>query len=75
LIDIRAVDSIDSSGLGLLINMHGLLEERGGKLAVMNASGSISRVFQLTQLDQRLYIFPDEQRARQAFAGMPPIAR
>lgn len=47
-IDLAALDHMDSSGLGMLIYCFGRMEQSGGRMRVTGASGSVARVFEIS---------------------------
>ena len=50
-LDVAGVSTIDASGLGLLLQVRNEFQARGVRLRVMNASGLVRRVFEITRLD------------------------
>jgi anti-sigma B factor antagonist len=44
-IDLTALEYMDSSGLGMLIFCGGHMEQSGGQLRIAGASGAVSRIF------------------------------
>jgi anti-sigma B factor antagonist len=64
-IDLRRLDFIDSSGIGLLIKAH---QADGAPIHTVVASGSqVDRVFTLTRIDRALPIFTDVEAALRSF--------
>jgi anti-anti-sigma factor len=55
-IDLGAVEIVDSMGIGLLICAHNSLIKTGGKIAVINASKDLIGLFKAMRLDQRFNI-------------------
>jgi len=47
---------VDSSGLGVLIALHKLMSQRGGRLHLVNPSHGVQQVLELTRLHQVLEI-------------------
>lgn len=62
-VDIGGLELIDSSGLGVLLKIHSFLEERQGRLCIVGAAGSVARIFELTNLDQRMIVLRDLDQA------------
>jgi anti-sigma B factor antagonist len=58
-IDLTALDYIDSSGLGMLIFCFGRMEQSGGRMRVTGASGSVARVFEIAHADRILQFDSD----------------
>lgn len=55
-LDLQAVEIVDSAGLGTLIAAHNTLREHGGRLTVINVSHDIVRLFQLMRLDKHFTV-------------------
>jgi anti-sigma B factor antagonist len=54
-LDVQNVQLMDSACLGALVRSFRSLEQRGGKIAVVNADRSVQYLFKLTKLDR---VFP-----------------
>lgn len=65
IVDLREVEFMDSSGLGVLIGHHRRLEERGGALRIVTGEAT-SKILRLTSLDAVFEIYDSRE---QAFAG------
>jgi len=50
-LDLADIESIDSTGLRFLMNVHRLLEARGGRLGLVNPSEPVLYLLTLTRLD------------------------
>ncbi|MBM4118816.1 STAS domain-containing protein [bacterium] len=55
-LDLEALDYIDSSGLGFLVTLHERMERQGQRLILANLRSHVTRVFKITRLDQILDI-------------------
>lgn len=55
-IDMRDVQMVDSSGIGLLIQLHNSLAKTGATLKITNASENVKELFKSMRLDKRLTI-------------------
>jgi serine/threonine-protein kinase RsbW len=55
-IDLKDVEIVDSTGIGLLIAVHNSLTKAGGTVAVVNASKDILELFKAMRLDQHFSI-------------------
>ena len=53
-LDLRAVDFIDSAGIRLVLESDHALKARGGELAVVPSPGAVQRVFDLVGLGERV---------------------
>lgn len=69
IIDLRAVDFIDSSGLAMLVRCFKRVRSGVGNLALIAPQPSVRRIFALTRLDRSFDIHTDVAEAVQRFAG------
>jgi anti-sigma B factor antagonist len=53
-IDLRALDFIDSTGLGVLVRTHLHAQERGQEFALVKGGGQVQRLLSLTGLSEQL---------------------
>ena len=51
-IDCSGVSFIDSCGLQLFVDVHRACEARGGKLSIVAPSPCVTRIFEMTRLDE-----------------------
>ena len=58
-IDLSGVESIDSSGLGMLIYCGGRMEQTGGCVRIAGAVESVARVFEISHAARVLQMDPD----------------
>jgi anti-sigma B factor antagonist len=70
-LQLAGTDYIDSSGLGALVLMFGVLRASGGGLKLCELSPSVLRVFQLTKLESLIPTYGSEREAIQAFSSAP----
>lgn len=70
-LDLRALEFIDSTGLRLVVRAGGRLHERGGRLVVARGPRAVHRVFELAGLDSRLEMIEDPR----AFLATDPGSR
>jgi anti-sigma B factor antagonist len=68
-IDLSAVDFMDSTGLALLINAHRRLKQRRKGFAVVCPPGPLRRVFEITDMVDTLQVCPDRESAAAAAAA------
>jgi anti-sigma B factor antagonist len=71
LLDLRDVDFIDSSGLGLLVRLAMRLQSEGGELKLCHASAKIKTTLKITKLITVLKAYDSEADAIAAFAVRP----
>jgi anti-sigma B factor antagonist len=62
-LDLRALEFMDSTGLRTVIAADARARERGGRLVVVRAPEEVDRVFRLTRMDQHLEVV-DEPPSR-----------
>ncbi len=63
IIDFEEVKFFSSQVLGMLLNLKGRLEKRGGKLLISSINPQLYRVFRITNLDKIFRFFPDRESA------------
>ena|SRR5436305_3401260 len=66
LINFAGVDFIDSTGIGALMAGTEMIR-RGGQVRIMNSTGAVQQVFQITRLNRVFPNYADEQSALQSF--------
>lgn len=69
LIDLAAVDFIDSSGLGGLVSVFKTVRDQGGTLALVHVTGPVQAALELTCLDRVFRIFADRDSALTYLGG------
>lgn len=67
-VDVTALLSVDSSGIGMLVSCFAHMEQRGGQLRLAGAQGAVLKVFETVHLDRIVPMHPDVSAAAQAFA-------
>jgi anti-sigma B factor antagonist len=58
-IDLSALEFMDSSGLRLIVRSHARAEQSGRRLVVVNGPDTVRRVFSATDLDSKLHLVDD----------------
>ncbi len=71
ILDISAVDHIDSTGIGILAYTYGTMSRAGGVVRVVGAAGKVLHVLQITQLNRVLPMAASVDDARQSIAASP----
>ncbi len=66
LLDVTAVTSIDSCGVGVLIAAHHQVGAAGGRLAVVGASAFVLKVLKMMSLDRFLVLAANKDEALEA---------
>ena len=69
LLNLADVAFMDSTGLGSLAAAAELLRARGGQLKIVNATGPVRHVFQITRLNKVFPDFGNEDAALASFAA------
>lgn len=67
ILDLGAVDYIDSTGLGQLVIAHSAFEKAGGEVKLLNLSKRSAQLLILTKLTTIFEMFDDEQAAINSF--------
>ena len=75
ILDLKEVEYIDSTGLGMLVMGHSLAEEAGGTVKLLNISKRSAQLLVLTKLSTVFQIFDDEQAAVNSFFPEREIRR
>jgi anti-anti-sigma factor len=63
LVDLSGVDEVDSTGLGELVGYMQKFSQDGRRLAILNPSPKISKLFEFVNLHKVLHIFTDLEEA------------
>lgn len=67
LINMQAVTTIDSSGIGELVSAYTTVANRGGKLKLLNLPRKVQDILQITQLITVFDVYDDEDEAIASF--------
>lgn len=62
-LDLGAVSSVDSSGIGEMVSCYTTVTKRGGKLALLRLSPKINDILQVTQLITVFNVYDSEEEA------------
>jgi anti-anti-sigma factor len=69
LVNLSGVTQMDSSGISTLVRSFVTLERHGGSLKILNPTGHVKEVLELTRLIQSIPSFTDEAKAVASFRG------
>lgn len=69
-VDISALDSLTSSGLGALINLSQILEDRKGKAVIAAPRPKVLGLFEMLGVKDRLTIADTPDQARKVIASL-----
>jgi anti-anti-sigma factor len=72
-LDLVAVDFIDSTALGTILRAAGDLEQGGHSLAVVAPDGPVRRLLEMTNLTGRFRVFPTRVEALEARPSQPAL--
>lgn len=67
ILDLKKVQFIDSSGLGVILGRFKRLSQEGGRLSAVNVSGQVKRIFELSGLLKIMTIYSDRKQALDKF--------
>jgi anti-sigma B factor antagonist len=69
LINLAGVAQVDSSGISTLVRSFVTLERQGGGLRLLNPTGHVRDVLELTRLIKSIPTYTDEKKAIDSFRG------
>lgn len=67
LINLSGINKIDSTGIGEIVLIHQLIEQKRGILKLCNLSNEISSLMKMTRLNVKFEIFQTESKALGSF--------
>lgn len=62
-LDLAALDFIDSAGVGMLISCSGEMDQAGGALRIAGAHGAVAKTFQVVHMSRIAALDPDVETA------------
>ncbi len=68
-VDLSAVEFLDSTGLGVLVNARKEIAAADGRLAIVSTSARITKLFTITGLDEVFDVHTDVDSAVAAVSG------
>ena len=75
LIDLGAVGYLDSASIGCLMDVHRLLQEKGGALRLSGLQPRVETMISMTGVHKIVPLYRDEEAALAAFAAAPGGSR
>ncbi len=63
-LDLSAIDFMDSSGLGLIMGRYALMQRIGGELTLKNPNERVVKIFELAGLGRIIKIEKDEEEEK-----------
>jgi anti-anti-sigma factor len=73
--DLGAVSYLDSASIGCLMDVHRLLQERGGTLRLSGLQPRVETMISMTGVHKIVPLYRDEEAALAAFAAAPGGSR
>jgi anti-sigma B factor antagonist len=67
LIDLRQLDAIDSTGVGILVMCNAKLQKAGGVMRIVSVDGIVESTLQMTHVDRIVKFFPTVEEAGEKF--------
>jgi anti-sigma B factor antagonist len=63
IVELNDVNTMNSSGLNLLVRLFTKIRNKGGNLIIVNTSKVVQKLFEISKLDTIFSIFADEKSA------------
>ncbi len=73
-LDLAGLNSIDSSGIGVLVSCSGQMERSGGQLRIAGAQGAVAKSFELVHMSRIAALDPDVESACRHLASFSATA-
>ena len=67
ILDLSGLDTIDSTGVGILVMCHAQLEKVGGSLRIAGARGIILEILRMTHVDRIMRFYSTAEEASKNF--------
>ena len=67
LVNLAAVEFIDSDGMGELVRCYSVIRQKGGEMRLLHPNKRVQDLLQITRLNTLFEVFSDQQVALQAF--------
>jgi len=66
-VDLRQLDAIDSTGVGILVMCNAKLQKAGGVMRIVSSDGIVESTLQMTHVDRIVKFFPSVEEATEKF--------
>ena len=66
--DLKEVNMMDSSGIGLIVGRYKLISSRGGKMALCSASETVSKMLKLSGIEKVIKLYPSLNDAEKSLS-------
>jgi stage II sporulation protein AA (anti-sigma F factor antagonist) len=63
ILNLQTIDFIDSSGIGAILSIYKRIEKRGGKMAIINISPTLKRVFEVSGVLNVIDVYANRREA------------
>lgn len=63
LLNLKNIDYVSSSGIGLFVTIMNILKQRGKTFAICELNSSVKRIMEIVEMNALLNIFKDETEA------------
>jgi anti-sigma B factor antagonist len=67
-LDLSAVDHVDSSGIGIIMMCYGKAKKVGGDLRLAGVSGNVERILRAVSLERIFHFYPTATAAAEGFS-------
>jgi anti-sigma B factor antagonist len=65
--DLRGLDAIDSTGVGILVMCNAKLQKDGGTMRIVSVDGIVENTLQMTHVDRIVKFYPTVEEASEKF--------
>ena len=66
-VDLRALDAIDSTGVGILVMCNAKLQKEGGAMRIVSVDGIVENTLQMTHVDRIVKFYGTVEEASEKF--------
>lgn len=73
--DLRALETIDSSGVGAIISLYKRLRLKGGDVGIARLRGQPKEIFRLLRLDRAFELYETLEQAQERFLARSGVMR
>lgn len=63
ILDLKGIDFIDSSGLGVILSKYKLISKKGGQIALVGVSPQVKRIFEVSGMLKIMSIYNSKEKA------------
>ncbi len=66
-VDFERTEFLSSAALGVLVEVHAVVQAKGGEMRIANLSGDLRKIFKLTRFDKLMKIHKTNEDAMKSF--------